>query len=417
MFMPHANSYCYIVHAQCSLSSYPKWRMLQNKNVCALGTFIFEDIPCRWGAIEEIVTNNGLAFVQVAKYLLAHYKINHIWISPYNSQANRPVKHRHYNIWEALIKAAEGEENCWTTVVPSVFWAERVSIQKSTGYSPYYIAHNIEPLLPFDLTEATYLAPVLTKPIPTANLITQCTIQLQKWPHDLVCVKDIVLKVRYTSIHEFNKKFENTIHDFNFNPSTLVLVWNSWYDSNVGSKTKPHYFSPMIVLWRMTGGSYILSKLDGSISKLWFAAFHLVPYHPWDLQAIPVTKITDMNPKQLENIIYDINTLPATELRKEPGNTNKDAYEDEYSTFFWHPTHSSPFSKPPFELDSLLRHNSDQAEQGVQPPHSLLSLGLPLMTTLSTIATHSHFLNCQQPHLLSTSPSLNIPHSYALSPL
>lgn len=62
---------------------------------------------------------------------------------------------------EALIKAAGGDISRWPDVAPSVFWAERVTIQKSTGYSPYYLAHGVELLLPFDSSEATYLAPSL----------------------------------------------------------------------------------------------------------------------------------------------------------------------------------------------------------------------------------------------------------------
>jgi hypothetical protein len=59
--------------------------MLYAKNAQILGAFIFEDILCRWGGIEEIVTDNSSAFVQVVEFLSQYYKINHICISPYNS--------------------------------------------------------------------------------------------------------------------------------------------------------------------------------------------------------------------------------------------------------------------------------------------------------------------------------------------
>ena len=35
----------------------------------------------------------------------------------------------------------------------------------------------------------------------------------------------------------------------------------------------------MVVVRQMKGGSYILSELDGSVSKLRFAAFRVIPYH------------------------------------------------------------------------------------------------------------------------------------------
>ena len=85
MLMPRSNGYRYIVHARCSLSSYPEWCMLCHENGRTLGSFIFEDILCRWGMVEEIITDNGPAFVQAAEYLSKQYHIKHIHISPYNS--------------------------------------------------------------------------------------------------------------------------------------------------------------------------------------------------------------------------------------------------------------------------------------------------------------------------------------------
>jgi hypothetical protein len=35
--------------------------------------FIFEGILCRWGALEEIVTDNGLAFMEALNWLAEQY--------------------------------------------------------------------------------------------------------------------------------------------------------------------------------------------------------------------------------------------------------------------------------------------------------------------------------------------------------
>ncbi|TFK16339.1 hypothetical protein FA15DRAFT_552810, partial [Coprinopsis marcescibilis] len=69
------------------------------------------------------------------------------------------VERRHFDVREALVKAADGVESKWSRFASSVLWAERTAIQRSTGYSPYYIAHGVEPLFPFDLAEATWIAP------------------------------------------------------------------------------------------------------------------------------------------------------------------------------------------------------------------------------------------------------------------
>ena len=70
-------------------------------------------------------------------------------------------------------------------------------------------------------------------------------------------------------------------------------------------KTKPRYLGPMVVIRRTQGGSYILGELDGSLSKLRYAAFRLIPYRPRDICLIPVTKLMNIFQEELENITHD----------------------------------------------------------------------------------------------------------------
>ena len=46
----------------------------------------------------------------------------------------------------------------------------------------------------------------------------------------------------------------------------------------------------------------MLGELDGSLSKLQFAAFKLIPYLPHDIRSVPVTKL-DLG--DLEDITHD----------------------------------------------------------------------------------------------------------------
>ena len=146
--------------------------MLRSENASALASFIFEDILCHWGALAEIVTDNGPAFVQALNVLADRYNIWHIHISPYNSQANSVVERCHLDVREAIIKSTPGGEFRWHTTAHSVFWAERMTVLRSTSLSPYFMVHGIEPLFPFDLAEATFLVPLPdTKPLSSSGLI------------------------------------------------------------------------------------------------------------------------------------------------------------------------------------------------------------------------------------------------------
>jgi hypothetical protein len=63
--------------------------------------------------------------------------------------------------------------------MPLIFWANHMMICKAMGYSPFYMAHSVEPILPFDIMLATFLLPDLACPMLTKELIAVHYHQLE----------------------------------------------------------------------------------------------------------------------------------------------------------------------------------------------------------------------------------------------
>jgi hypothetical protein len=298
--------------------------MLRSEKAVGLASFIFEDILCRWGPVSEIVTDNGPSFIQALKFLAEQHGIRHIRISPYNLQANGIVEHRHFDVWEAIMKSCDQEEVHWPHTAHSVFWAERVTIQRSTGLSPYFMAHGIEPLFPFNLTEATCLVPIPdTYRISTSTLLAFHTCQLQKRIEDLESIKECVLKSHFASIKKFEAVFKSRIKDYDFQPGSLVLAQNSRIEKELNRKMKLRYMGPMVVLRQMTSGSYMLAELDGVVSNLRFATFHLVPYHARTNFTIP-QYFTEYDDEDLDSIAGEADEELDDEESRQPGSVESD---------------------------------------------------------------------------------------------
>ncbi len=138
--LPKSNGFKYIVHARCSMSAYPEFKMLRHENAEGIACFIFEHIICRWGSLREIVTDNRPAFLAALEMLGAQYDIHHITISAYNSQAQGVIERRHRGFRESLFKACGGVENKWSQVAHAVIWAERVTPLRTIRKSPYEVA-------------------------------------------------------------------------------------------------------------------------------------------------------------------------------------------------------------------------------------------------------------------------------------
>ena len=288
--MPPAGGFRYIVQACCSLTAWPEWHALCTETGCTISTFIFKEILCRWEAVEEIITDNGTTYIAALDWLADKYGIYHIHVLVYNSQANGIVERQHRTIRNSIFKVCEGNELQWLTIVPFAFWADCATTRKSTSHSPFYMVHSVEPILPFDIIQATFLISNLTQLLLTEELLTVYTCQLQKCPANLATIHDHIFASRHASIHQFKKQYTNTIRDFDFTPGTLILVRNT---SLTMDKMKPRYLRPMIVLRRTRNGAYRLGELDGSISRLRYAAFRLIPYHACSRSFIPVTHVMD----------------------------------------------------------------------------------------------------------------------------
>ncbi len=128
MHMPPSSGYKYIVQGRCSLTHYAEFEMLRKENARSLSEWIMRSLIYRWGTLVEIVTDNGAPFVKALTYLEKRYHIKHIRISGYNSKANGIVERSHFDVRQALFKAADGESSKWSSVAYSVFWADRVTV-------------------------------------------------------------------------------------------------------------------------------------------------------------------------------------------------------------------------------------------------------------------------------------------------
>ena len=292
MHMTPAGGFKYIIQARCSLTAWPEWRALRTETGITIGRFIFEEILCRWGAVEEIVTDNGTAYIAALDWLSTKYGIRHIRISAYNSRANGIVERQHRTIRDSLLKTCGDDISKWPVHAPHVFWADRVTTRHSTGHSPFYMTHGVEPILPFDLALATFLVPNLTSPLSTADLIATRARQLQTRDEDLAAIREDVVKSRLAAARKFEQQFVNTIKTRQFALGDLVLVRNSAVEKT-HQKMKPRYFGPMVVVKRTRNGAYRLAELDGAVSRLRFAAFRLVPYHARSHSTISVTRLLD----------------------------------------------------------------------------------------------------------------------------
>ncbi|KAL7281404.1 hypothetical protein ACG7TL_004717 [Trametes sanguinea] len=320
MKMPKSSGFSIIVVARCSVSAWPEWRMLRAENDKTLGDFIFQDLLCRWGAATELITDNGSAFVSAVRSLEERYHIHHIKISPYNSKANGIAERSHFDTRQILFKAASGDQRKWSQFAHYAFWAERVTVRKRMGCSPYFAVTGCHPVLPLDIAEATYLVPPPEGLLSTEDLIARRAIELQKRQDQLAQLNSRVFDARIKAAQKFERAHAATIRDYDFPPGSLVLMRHTQIEKSLNRKMRPRYTGPLVVISRNRGGAYVLCELDGSVLHRAIAAFRLIPYLARGAIPLPAN-FTDISHKRLSELIAsddDGEDDPEPELIGEP---------------------------------------------------------------------------------------------------
>lgn len=287
MHMPKSNGFKYIVQGRCSLTHYVEFRKLRTETAVTLGEWIFEDVLCRWGTVSEIVTDNGPPFVKALQYLEKKYHIRHIRISGYNSRANGLVERSHFDVRQALYKAVDGVQSQWSKAAYSIFWADRITVRRRMGCSPYFAATGTHPILPLDIAEATYLLPPPTELLSTTDLIATRAIALQKRKSHLSALQSKVMAARVQAAIRFEREHAATIRDFDFQRGDLVLIRNTAIEKALNRKMRSRYLGPLVVISRNRGRAYILCELNGSVFDRPVAAFRVIPYFARKAIALP----------------------------------------------------------------------------------------------------------------------------------
>src|SRR5215216_2295667 len=142
----------YIIVAMDYFTKWPEARAIKDIKADTVAKFLYEDVICRHGAPEEILTDRGASFMnQVVDQLCQKFQTKHRLTSPYRSQTNGMVERFNCTIGECLAKLVYDQENEWDNYVSSILFAYRTMKHKSTNYTPFYLMYGQQAVLPVDL--------------------------------------------------------------------------------------------------------------------------------------------------------------------------------------------------------------------------------------------------------------------------
>lgn len=278
MHMPLAQGYRYIVAAKDDLSGTTEAIPLRNANAKSLANFFWQHLYCRYGAPQIVVTDNGPEVKEAFEKLVKRLGINRVRILPYNHHANGVVERGHHILRESLIKTCQGRIQDWPSRLAEVVFADRITVNQTTKFSPYQLLHAAEPILPLELVEYTFLAGGYRSKMTTEELLSVRARQIAKHPADVKKAAKSMERARLRAKDQFEKRFAKRLVQQQFDKGDLILVRNTAIELSHDRKHKPRYLGPYKIAKRTIAGNYELEELDGTPLQLRYAAFRILPY-------------------------------------------------------------------------------------------------------------------------------------------
>lgn len=279
MHMPESSDkHTCIIAARDDLSGTCEAIPLKRPQSKPVAQFLWRYIFCRYGAPQHIVTDNGPEVAGAVEELTRRMGTPQIKITPYNHHANGVVERGHFTLRESIIKACKANIGKWPEYVPEAVFADRITVSRITGYSPYQLLHGTDPLLPMDLAEATFMVTGFQPDMSTSDLLALRIRQLKKLPADIERAASSLKKARFKSKEQFEKRFARKLTNQTFDEGNLVLVRNTSIETSHNRKHKQRYLGPYQVVRRNPNGSYIVQELDGTTLRQRIGAFRIIPY-------------------------------------------------------------------------------------------------------------------------------------------
>jgi transposase InsO family protein len=151
----------------------------------------FKRITCRFGMPHSIVTYNGTNFdSKKFQKFCDDGGIKLKFASVAHPQTNGQVERINGLIGDGLKKRLTGAAGAWVEELPSVLWILRTTPNRSTQYTPFFLVHGAEAVLPADVRFEAPRVTAYTKA--TSNIALQDAVDLLDEARDIALARTAV---------------------------------------------------------------------------------------------------------------------------------------------------------------------------------------------------------------------------------
>jgi hypothetical protein len=220
--------------------------------------FIKNQLICRYGVPDKIITDNGSNLNnKMMKELCSEFKIAHHNSSPYRPKMNGAVEAANKNIKKIIQKMVVTYKD-WHEMLPYALHGYRTSVRTSIGATPFSLVYGMEFVLSVEVE------------IPSMSILMEANLTEAELVQSHYDQLNLIEEKRLTAMchgqlyqQRMKKAFDKKVKPRVFREGDLVLKKVLSFAPDSRGKWTPNYEGPYVVKRAFSGGALILTTMDG----------------------------------------------------------------------------------------------------------------------------------------------------------
>ena len=287
-----AGKFAYLLVARDDLSGWVEAQPLVKLSADKVGRFLEEYWFSRFGSLRLITVDGGAEFRGSLMKLVQSCGAKFGRVTEYYPEGAGMIERGHQPIKNALVKLCGEDGRKWQQYLPSVLFADRISIKRGTGYLAYELLYGRKPVLPVDIEMLTYLSIDWWKVKSSTDLVVARAEQLLRREEMVEKAAKRLRDSRAKSVRYWDKRCAHRLRD-PLRKGDLVLLYNRSLETQWGKLFANRWNGPYRVVSKFPGGSYQLEELDGTLLKRKAAAAHVKRFYPRGSTSFDETAASD----------------------------------------------------------------------------------------------------------------------------
>jgi hypothetical protein len=277
----------YIITAICYFSKFCISKAIKDFTATTTAKFIFEEIICKYGVPEQILTDQGRNFeAELIKHLCLFLGVDKLRTTSYHAKANGEVERFNKTLKTMLATYVNNHHRDWDIFLQQVVFAYNTSTQESTRLSPFKIVFGHDDTQLIDLKQSYQHEKEITP-----NSYVDLLIKTQKETNKLV-------EQNITKAHQKQDKNYSVSNKKQYKRSDLVLLNNETMKVGQTKKFVEKYKGPFQIEAIQENNYRIRNVANGKIQYVHYD--RLQPYN--QRKSIQPAKFSSPSPSLTKTI-------------------------------------------------------------------------------------------------------------------